>query len=123
MKEIRQTEYSKWFGMLRDQKAKARIDIRIRRLSLGNFGDVEPVGEAVSELRVDYGPGYRVYILRRGEAVVVLLWAATRPRRPVTFKLPRDWQRSCDGNRNDQMGSCGAPRQQRGCSGLYRRGI
>jgi putative addiction module killer protein len=72
--EIRQTaEYSRWFGKLRDQKAKARIDIRIRRLSLGNFGDVEPVGEAVSELRIDYGPGYRVYILRRGEAVVVLL--------------------------------------------------
>jgi putative addiction module killer protein len=74
MVEIRQTEvYSSWFGTLRDRTGKARIDIRIRRLSLGNPGDVKPVGEGVSELRIDYGPGYRVYFLRRGRSVVVLL--------------------------------------------------
>ena len=53
--------------------AKTRILIRIRRVSLGNFGDVKAVGEGVSELRVDYGPGYRVYLLRKGETLVVLL--------------------------------------------------
>jgi putative addiction module killer protein len=58
---------------LQDRQAKGRIDIRIRRLSLGNFGDVKPVGEGVSELRIDYGPGYRVYFVQRGLQVVILL--------------------------------------------------
>jgi putative addiction module killer protein len=66
--EVRQTErYAKWFGSLRDRQARARIDARVRRLSLGNPGDAKPVGEGVSELRIDYGPGYRVYFARRGE--------------------------------------------------------
>lgn len=74
MIEVRQTEiYSKWFDALRDRQARARIDIRIRRLSLGNFGDVKPVGEGVSELRIDYGPGYRVYFSRRARELVILL--------------------------------------------------
>ena len=61
MLEVRQTAtYVEWFSGVRDRIAKTRIDIRIRRLSLGNAGDVKPVGEGVSELRVDYGPGYRV---------------------------------------------------------------
>ena len=72
--EIRQTEvYARWFDSLRDRRARARIDGRIRRLSLGNPGDVRPVGEGVSELRIDYGPGYRVYFVQRGPALVVLL--------------------------------------------------
>lgn len=74
MIEIRQTdEYSRWFDSLRDRQAQSRIDIRIRRLSLGNPGDVKPVGEGVSELRIDYGPGYRVYFVQRGALLVVLL--------------------------------------------------
>jgi putative addiction module killer protein len=74
MIEVRQTEaYAKWFRALRDQNAKARIDIRIRRASLGNFGDVKAVGEGVRELRVDYGPGYRVYFVQRGDVLVILL--------------------------------------------------
>ena len=76
MIEIRQTEtYAEWFSSLRDRQAKARIDIRIRRLSLGNPGDVKAVGEGVSELRIDidYGPGYRVYFVPRGQTVVILL--------------------------------------------------
>ncbi|MBM4142517.1 MAG: type II toxin-antitoxin system RelE/ParE family toxin [Lentisphaerae bacterium] len=74
MIEIRETrEYGAWFESLRDRTAKTRILIRIRRVSLGNFGDVKPVGEGVSELRVDYGPGYRIYFLRKGETLVVLL--------------------------------------------------
>lgn len=72
--EIRQTDvYSKWFRNLRDRQAQARINVRIRRLSLGNSGDVKPVGEGVSELRIHYGPGYRVYFTQRGETLVILL--------------------------------------------------
>jgi putative addiction module killer protein len=74
MFEIRQTTtYSSWFDKLHDKAAKVRIDIRIRRLSLGNPGDVKPVGEGVSELRVNFGPGYRIYFMQRGEEFVVLL--------------------------------------------------
>jgi len=72
--EVRQTAtYSTWFAGLRDRAAKVRIDIRIRRLSLGNPGDIKPVGEGVSELRVNFGPGYRVYFVRRGNEYIVLL--------------------------------------------------
>lgn len=74
MIEIRQTEdYVAWFDRLRDRMAKTRIVIRIRRVSLGDFGDVKSVGEGVSELRIDCGPGYRVYFIRKGETLVVLL--------------------------------------------------
>lgn len=74
MIEIRQTEhYAKWFKSLKDRNARSRIDIRIRRLSLGNPGDVKPVGAGISELRVDYGPGYRVYFTRTGDAIILLL--------------------------------------------------
>ena len=74
MIEIRQTDvYAQWLEKLRDRQAKARIAIRIRRLSLGNPGDVRPVGGGVSELRIDYGPGYRVYFLKQGATLVVLL--------------------------------------------------
>jgi putative addiction module killer protein len=73
MLEIRQTDvYAKWFASLRDRTAKVRIDIRIRRLALGNPGDVKPVGESVSELRIDYGPGYRVYFEQQGDVCVIL---------------------------------------------------
>jgi putative addiction module killer protein len=74
MIEIRQTEtYSKWFNSLRDREARVRIDIRLRRLSMGNAGDVKPVGKGLSELRIDYGAGYRVYFIQRGDTFVVLL--------------------------------------------------
>ena len=74
MIEVRQTaSYSEWFTGLRDRRAKTRIDIRIRRLSLGNPGDVKPIGEGVSEMRIDYGPGYRVYFAQHGSEFIVLL--------------------------------------------------
>lgn len=74
MIEIRQTpQYLKWFKSLKDHNARMRINIRIRRLSLGNAGDVKPVGEGISELRIDYGPGYRVYFLSREQELVLLL--------------------------------------------------
>src|SRR5271155_4351222 len=72
--EIRQTEtFAAWFRNLRDRRARAQIQVRIDRLSLGNPGDAKPVGEGVSELRIDYGPGYGVYFVRRGIAVTMLL--------------------------------------------------
>jgi putative addiction module killer protein len=71
---IRQTKiYATWFARLRDERAKARINARIYRLSLGNPGDVKPVGAGVSEMRIDYGPGYRVYFIRRGQTLTILL--------------------------------------------------
>lgn len=74
MIEIRKTEaFVKWLDGLRDMKARSRVLVRIERLVAGNPGDVKPVGEGVSELRIDYGPGYRVYFVRRGQTVIVLL--------------------------------------------------
>lgn len=74
MIEIRKTEtYIQWLDDLRDIRARARIQVRIERMAAGNAGDVKPVGEGVSELRIDYGPGYRVYFTKRGNKVVILL--------------------------------------------------
>lgn len=71
---VRQTEtFATWFKGLRDRRAKARIQARIDRIEIGNLGDVAPVGEGISELRVHYGPGYRVYFVQRRSVVVVLL--------------------------------------------------
>lgn len=67
-------EFIKWFKRLRDADARARINVRIRRISLaGNFGDAKPVGDGVFELRIDYGPGYRVYYSQRGSEIILLL--------------------------------------------------
>jgi putative addiction module killer protein len=81
MLEVRQTDvFAAWFAGLRDRKARARINARIRRLSLDNPGDVKPVGSGVSEMRIDYGPGYRIYFVRRGEALVSLLCGGDKRR-------------------------------------------
>lgn len=72
--EIRQTDrYAAWFKKLRDRQAKARIDVRIRRLSLGRFGDAKTLGGGLSELRLNFGPGYRVYFTWRGSELIILL--------------------------------------------------
>ena len=74
MLEVRRTEtYARWLDGLRDVRARARVLVRVERLVAGNPGDVRPVGEGVSELRIDYGPGYRVYFKRQGQTLVVLL--------------------------------------------------
>ena len=74
MIEVRQTStFAKWLKLLRDENARARIAVRIRRLSLGNVGDVKPVGSGVCEMRVDYGPGYRIYFVQKSDAIVILL--------------------------------------------------
>ena len=74
MFEVRKTEvYARWLDNLRDPRARARILVRVERLAAGNPGDVRPIGEGVSELRIDYGPGYRVYFNKRDRRIVVLL--------------------------------------------------
>jgi putative addiction module killer protein len=74
MIEVRQTEtFRAWLDGLRDDNARVRIGIRIQRLERGNPGDVKPVGNGVSEMRIDYGPGYRMYFVQRGKTVVILL--------------------------------------------------
>jgi putative addiction module killer protein len=70
---IKSATFDRWLRKFRDRQAKARIEMRIRRLSLGNPGDVKPVGEGLSELRIDYGPGYRVYFMQQGSMLIVLL--------------------------------------------------
>ena len=74
MIEIRKTEnFAKWIDGLNDLRARARILVRVERLAAGNPGDVKAIGEGVSELRIDYGPGYRVYYKKHGQKVVILL--------------------------------------------------
>ena len=74
MVEIRKTKnFAKWIDGLHDIRARARILVRIERLAAGNPGDVKAVGKGVSELRIDYGPGYRVYYKKHGQKVVILL--------------------------------------------------
>ncbi len=78
MVDIRTTDvFASWVKELRDNRAQAKIRVRIDRFEQGNPGDVGPVGEGVSEMRIDYGPGYRVYFVRRG-AVVTLLWGGDK---------------------------------------------
>ena len=74
MIEVRKTEiFTKWFDGLKDRRARARIQARVDRVEMGHFGDVAPVGDGISELRIFYGPGYRVYFVQKGKVVVVLL--------------------------------------------------
>lgn len=74
MIEIQKTDlYENWFRALKSENARARINARLRRLELGNPGDVKPVGQGISELRIDYGPGYRVYYMQKGKKLIILL--------------------------------------------------
>ncbi len=88
MIEIRETEeFKAWFKRLRDRGARSRIEVRVRRLSLGNPGDVNAVGEGVSELRIDYGPGYRVYFVRHGDVLIFLLAGGDKRTQDRDIKL------------------------------------
>ena len=88
MIEIRKTAvFAKWIDGLKDVRARARILVRIERLALGNPGDVKPVGEGVSELRIDYGPGYRVYFVKIGQEVIILLAGGDKRTQPKDIKI------------------------------------
>ena len=94
MIDVRQAEvFSQWFERLRDRRARARINTRIRRLSLGNPGDVKPVGEGVSELRIDYGPGYRVYFAQHGQTLVILLAGGVKHTQDRDIKIAQELAR------------------------------
>jgi len=87
VKQILTTEvFDDWFAGLRDIRAKVRIQARIDRAELGNFGDCEPVGEGVSEMRIHHGPGYRVYFAQRGLEVVILLAGGEKSSQPKDIK-------------------------------------
>jgi putative addiction module killer protein len=78
--------FASWLDGLRDLRARARIQVRIERLIAGNPGDVEPIGEGVSELRIDYGPGYRVYFKQRGRELVILLAGGSKATQSADIK-------------------------------------
>jgi putative addiction module killer protein len=90
----RRDEFVAWLAGLRDKVAAARISARIDRLATGNLGDVEPVGKGVSELRIHYGPGYRVYFPGRAGRSCCCCAAATRARRSRTLSRRSPWRRS-----------------------------
>jgi putative addiction module killer protein len=89
--EVRETpEYAAWLRSLRDERARARITARVRRLSLGNYGDAKSIGGGLSELRVDYGPGYRVYLIQRGSRLVILLAGGDKTRQTADIARARE---------------------------------
>ena len=91
MIEVRQTKvYADWFERLKDRQAQARITTRIQRLELGNAGDVRPVGKGISELRINYGPGYRVYFVGRAECLIILLAGGDKDSQDKDIKLAFD---------------------------------
>lgn len=88
MSEIRKTEeFAKWIDKLADVNARARVQVRIERLAMGNPGDVMPVGEGVSELRIDYGPGYRVYYKKFGKEIIILLAGGSKNSQTKDIKM------------------------------------
>ena len=88
MMRVRKTvEFARWIDGLKDIRARARVQVRIERLVRGNPGDVKPVGNGVSELRINYGPGYRVYFLKRGEQLIILLAGGQKRRQSADIKL------------------------------------
>ncbi len=97
MREIlKSATFDAWFSRLKDRQARARIAARIDRLTLGNPGDVKPVGSGISEMRIDYGPGYRVYFVQRGSAVVVILCGGDKRTQAAdikrAIKIAADWK-------------------------------
>ena len=83
--------FAEWLEGLADRQARARIQARLARVAAGNFGDVEPVGQGVSELRIDWGPGYRVYFARVGNVIVLLLCGGDKRAQQRDIKRAKDY--------------------------------
>ena len=87
MIELRQTsKFAEWIDELRDVRGRARIQARIERMAMGNPGDTKSVGEGVFELRIDFGPGYRVYFTRRGREIIILLAGGDKSSQPKDIR-------------------------------------
>lgn len=93
---IRSSTFSSWLLKLADSRARMRIQVRIDLMADGNFGDVKAVGEGLSEVRIDYGPGYRVYFMQQGRQVVILLCGGDKSSQPRDIKqaklIAESWQ-------------------------------
>ncbi|MDR2240060.1 MAG: type II toxin-antitoxin system RelE/ParE family toxin [Zoogloeaceae bacterium] len=89
VKVIESETFKAWMRNLRDDRARARIALRLRRLEAGNAGDVKSVGDGLSELRIDYGPGYRVYFMRRGAILVVVLCGGDKRTQEADIKAAK----------------------------------
>ena len=93
---IKSATFDRWLTTLKDPQARARIAVRLDRLALGNPGDVKPIGSGISELRIDYGPGYRVYFMRRGKKLIVLLCAGDKRTQAadiaLALSIAKDWR-------------------------------
>lgn len=87
---VKTNHFDKWFRQLKDIRAAARIQMRLDRLAAGNPGDVKPVGGGISELRIDYGPGYRVYYQQRGDVLIVLLHGGDKSSQAKDIKRARE---------------------------------
>ncbi len=93
---VKSATFDRWLRKLRDRSAVARVLVRIDRLSMGNPGDVKPVGHGISELRIDYGPGYRIYYLREGERLILLLCGGDKTTQQADIvtahRIAEDWR-------------------------------
>lgn len=95
MVDIKKTDvYARWLDNLRDIRARARVLARVERMAAGNPGDVRLVGEGVSEMRIDYGPGYRVYFTRRGNEIVILLAGGDKSTQDSDIKIAQELARN-----------------------------
>jgi putative addiction module killer protein len=97
MFEVQQTAiFEAWIDGLKDMRAVARIEVRLRRLALGNVGDAKSLGDGVSEMRIDYGPGYRLYFTRRGERIVILLCGGDKKRQSGDIARAKQMAKEAD---------------------------
>lgn len=102
MFDIIQSEtFQRWLANLKDRKAAARVQARLDRAANGNFGDVKPVREGISEMRIDHGPGYRLYFIRQGSSLIVLLVGGDKRTQDAdigrAFKIAQEWRKESDG--------------------------
>lgn len=93
---VQSATFARWLSKLADRQARSRVLVRLKRLAANNFGDVKPIGQGVSEMRIDHGPGYRVYFMQRGAVVVVLLCGGTKSTQQADIKraieIAKSWR-------------------------------
>lgn len=98
VKVVRSSTFDQWLRGLKDRQAAARVQVRIDRLADGNPGDVKPVGSGISELRISYGPGYRVYYIKKGKILVVLLCGGDKASQSkdidIAQRIATEWRKS-----------------------------